>query len=288
MISGNEHLSNERIATVVKNYLERRIFGILPQQHALFLLSGPLKNELDSQFYLKQIDVKKTLPHRIEITIEERLPGLMFRHAAGEWILDDEGVVLGTKDQLPPGVYPPVEYEQTPAELEVTNRHVVLRPELATFILDLFEELPDQLPLHPQKALILPTECVPDVDLPNNTNRSRGEAASTNATNTSSSTNSTITGNENSNVNRPPIEPEFTLEDLKAETSRKELEQCQEVQLAQDVRIQLQEGYDVLFTIQEPLASQFDYLRSFLDSDIVKGKSVSVIDLRFGNKIFYQ
>lgn len=293
VITGNENISNRRLTEVVENSLSETWLGFLPQDNILFHKPGNLKTALNNEFLLKELHIQKGFfPNTLSIELKERLPGLSLQHKDQEWVTDDEGVVLGAKDQLSPGVYPNVSYAETPNALSVDSGEEAITPELASMILSLFEDLPDSHNLHPETAIILPTRCDKDVPppveerevIPEDNGLSEDEELEEG----DSPLLNTNTSNENDEEDKSPPLPTFTLQELQQERIDEELIICETQNLSRDAQLVLGEGYSILFTTHFPLEQQLSYLTTFLESDAATNTSaLSSIDLRYGNKIYY-
>lgn len=286
VISGNEQISNQRLTSLVEDSWEDPILGLIPKNNILFLSTRQLADNVNQQFLLKDIKVERRFfPHQVLLSLKERLPGLMLEHDQTTWITDEEGIVLGAKDEVAPGVYPVVSYDELDQNLVLNKGAVSMPSELSELILTIFEDMPDNLNLHPSHALLLSTSCQNDIEPPVNLGPS-GEVDQP-----APPEEPTNVDLKNTNTSPAPIPKEVTIEELKREQTKKEIAECTSTNLTQDVEIALTEGYAVRFTTQLPLEDQLEYLQSFLESpDILDSapKTFSLVDLRYGNKIYYK
>lgn len=289
VISGNEQISNQRITSLIEDEWEEPILGVLPKNNILFLSTRGIRERVNQQFLLKELLIERNFfPHRIVLSLKERLPGLMFEYGQAVWITDEEGIVLGVKDEVASGVYPVVNVDASNTTLEFDKGSNAVSSDVSGLILTIFEDLPDTVGLHPARALLLETNCQSDVlvPTPDPTPRTDGEGESEVPALEPGT-------NDLANANSSPVSvpKQVTLEELKREQTEKEISECESANLSQDVEITLTEGYSVRFTTRLPIEKQFEYLQSFLES--VDGKRIATqgpayIDVRYGNKIYYK
>lgn len=131
VVSGNERLEAD--------YL-RAISGITPETHLLRMDAGAVRRALLAEPYVKEVRVRRRFPATVVLEIQEREPLLFFRQNGRYHLVDDEGVVLESRDS-PVGGF--LEGEG----IDLPLLYPGVRVETAVFseMVALIRELPDAL-----------------------------------------------------------------------------------------------------------------------------------------------
>ncbi len=97
-ILNTRSIDPHNIETLVRLELGKKKLFTIPYGASLFFVdSQRIEKAILNEFPVKKADVKPSLPHRLIIDLEERIPRYIVKTAQGGELLaiDDEGVVLG-------------------------------------------------------------------------------------------------------------------------------------------------------------------------------------------------
>ncbi len=131
VVTGNERLEAD--------YL-RAISGITPETHLLRMDTGAVRKALLAEPYVKEARVKRRFPATVVLEIREREPLLYFEQNGRYHLVDEEGVVLESRDAPVAGLL-----EGEGVELPLLYPGVKVETAVFSEMASLIEELPEAL-----------------------------------------------------------------------------------------------------------------------------------------------
>lgn len=276
-IEGTKRSDPAFLTTEAQTVLQQRLWGIL-RRNKYTTLSRTYFREaflerVGKTLALDHIDVRKQFPNRLRITVYEREPELIWVTNNRTYLLDAEGIIVQEAPELPEGIVD-VELAVKPRITDANSYPVeigsaAIIPETPQAVLRMHAELlafgfvvtgyaiPEI-----SCEILFPPEPPPETE-EGNANRNAGEDENTNANENSN------VSNLNSNVNAAP--------------------ECDPQELAKNTRTVFAdtEGFIIRFSA-ENLDQQIAKLDRLKQEKFFEGRQLTYIDIRFGERVYYQ
>lgn len=100
-IRGNNYIDEKMILEQVNSKISGKIVGLVEKNNLLLIPSNKIKEDLLSRFkQIRDVEINKDFPHKIEIIIAERIPTISMCSAEKCFLLDENGEAYGADDPL--------------------------------------------------------------------------------------------------------------------------------------------------------------------------------------------
>lgn len=149
-IQGTVGLSREALRQAVQHQLQGRRWHLVSQRNILALDTKTFEQELEEQFAIADIKIKKDHPHTIVINVVEQARSALWSARGKLYALDGQGVITGEVQQLA-APSAAVIYDKS-AKVPVPKEHVLAQP-VVDFVIALLQNERIQA-LHPQFLLV--------------------------------------------------------------------------------------------------------------------------------------
>lgn len=163
-ISGNAYLTVDQLTQPVRTVLAKKRWWFFPQRSYLFVDTTAIYNEitatLGTNFALEQLVVDKQFADTIQITVVERVPGLVYIIGQTYYYIDQAGVItqaVAQAEDLDPH-FPRIRDLNT--NRGITVNQLVVKPEVVDFIIHLNGTFTDQLGFNISEYTLLPVSCL--------------------------------------------------------------------------------------------------------------------------------
>ena len=280
-ITGNREISRETVESAVQDELNQKRFWFFPQKNYFMAKEGKIEQCLTENFALKSVKVGKDLPNKLTVEIEERIPNVTYATQEKYFYLSLDGMVTHhiEKEQLNESFPKIIDKNQN--LVKVGERG--LPENVVSLVIELTEKIIKQTDLEVEffsvPQISCPTEEVEqEITIPVNTNQNKNSNSNTN-TNLNKNTNS---ANKNTNQNKNSNQTYITT------TAMVEKEtDCNKLDFITYIEIKSKDGFEVYFPANDETDQQIIKL-SLILSEIEDKSALHYIDLRFGEKVYYQ
>ena len=160
-VEGNHYITENEIATIVHEKLDRKWLFFLDRDVYFFVgevgMRRHIEEKIADNFALKSVTVKKSFPHDIHVTLEERVPKLVWVSDNQYFYIDPSGVVTQKTqpDQLDE-TFPKI-FDHNNSGVDVNKK--VISENLTQLVLRLHEDVPKSAGVAVDTFFILPVQC---------------------------------------------------------------------------------------------------------------------------------
>ncbi len=271
-VEASPALMAKGVSKAVDQFMSRSSLGLIP--HANYLLLKPsmlirsIENDMRDITAFEQITVAKHFPNELNIKLVERQARYLWRSQAGSFGLDDHGQIVSHFNDAsanPEGLIVINDDNNIPVQVGARIIKDSTIKYLTDFILGIFEQnlTYDSISI---PTITCPT---PRVTEPvEEESDDRGDSTNLNSPLNSNSNPSIINTNDSAEV----VEcdrPSLILNGL-------------------DFIVNTTDGWQIRFLANQDTGSQLNKLKQFLQDSSRDPKSLSYIDLRFGERIYFK
>lgn len=281
-ISGNAEITKDQINEAVNAELSQNRFFIFSRNNFFMAKEQRIEDCLTEKFVLKKAQVIKNLPGNLIIEVEERIPNLTYTTQEKYFYLDLDGNATHSveKDAI---------NESFPKLIDKNNRPVKLGenavPEnIVSLVIELTEKIPNKA------ELAIKSFAIPEISCPKEEVETEIEVPIN--SNSNSNTNKNKNSNENSNSNRnsstnKSISKNTNTPTEKVMTTVLKEGDCDKMAIISYIEIKTEDGFDIYFPSNNETDQQIIKLILLLN-EIEDKTTLSYIDLRFGEKVYYK
>lgn len=266
-INGTQALDPTSVRRVADDLLNQQRWLIMPNRNLWLLsnswLGGQLRQRISQRLSIEGVDVAKTYPHQLHLTVRERTPSWRWQSAGQLAIVDRQGIVMTLT--VPTNNTLPLVVDQASPVLRIDQ--AVIKPEVTTAMAEIARFLSERH--FTLKQFIIPAPTCPII-VPPPVNANQSSNLNTNTSNTNLDELTVVNANpaDDLNVNQPVC-------DLAATHFS-----------SQEIHIQLDQGPDVYFDRHEDLSQAVAALERVLTDGHTTAKRY--IDLRFLPRVYVQ
>ncbi|MFH1171705.1 MAG: hypothetical protein V1778_04160 [bacterium] len=284
---GNAYIRSSEITTVVRQYLESKILGILPRS-TYFAVSTPslkhrLLTTLGKQQAIEAVTVQKSLAGRINIIVKERIPNLILENGGGRYLLDRTGTItkdVRANEHVDPSF--PTILDQNTRTLTVGTH--TLGAELIKNVFVFRQLLEEKTKIHIEYFYLPPVDCTL-LSTPQEEGTPESLTNAAQATNTSDDTNEK---NVNSKNVVPPTNANSSSSNLNTNSQEDICDIPTLVLQERDLRVKTESGWSIFFRTDAAAQEQVDRLVRVLRERSINEQTLQYIDLRFGERVILQ
>lgn len=274
IISGNVYITNEVLTATFREITSGKRGLVLPQNNILFFPEQTAKKMFTDRYVLENIDISKKYPHEIFLTLKERIPGLTYRVNGETFYMDRAGVTTERITEAPDPRYPVID-DANARDADV--QQALLPEKLVVFYLSLVEQFPENIGLTVTSGEVGAMSCsrpevVKETIVPQETDAETEEEENTELK------------NRNANGSNDTEDEEPTIVEVVRETAV----DCDGVDLYHQLTIKTEQDVLIHFTTLDTLDAQIERLQLLIHQHLKTLEGVKYVDLRFGNKIYYQ
>lgn len=275
-ITGTVAIQPQSLRQVTQDLLNQQRWLVLPNQNLWLVskswLADQIKKKILERLSIEGVDVVKTYPHALTITVHERTPAFRWQSGTQVAIVDRHGIVMSLGDSNSGGL--PLVVDQAAPVIQVDQ--AVIKPE----VISALAEVPALLATHQIKwtNFIIPTPVCPTIAAP--------EPTTTFPTNTNLNTNQPAT-----NTNTVDLSNENTNKAVNADINTNSVIQppCDLAALhdsSQEIHVQLDHGPEVYFDRHQSLSDAVTALDLILRHPNAGTTVRDYIDLRFLPRVY--
>jgi hypothetical protein len=267
-------------------WLNTKMFGVFPRTQSVFVSSRALERHLEDVFgtqqAIKRLSVQRMLPIGILVSIEEKVPNLLYQNGGERYLVDRNGTIVRTvlsNDRIP-DTFPKV-VDQSTSTMTVGSNPMNDGVTNAIFLTQ--EQLPSI------ENLSIDVWYLPPVVCPENLFRKEEETTE----------DANINTNDQKNINSgSQVQESEESTNNNANTARKivnentnqdgEFPPClihEEMKNRHEIRIRTTETWEIYFRTDVSVEEQIQRLRSLLLAKKYDMKKLKYIDLRFGEQV---
>ncbi len=153
--------TEDRLAQILNDFMTTRRWYFLPQSNLIFFSSQAARGILASEFYIEEVDFTRHWPNVLKINVAKNVIAAVLKSDNGQYLVDRRGVLVQQiQSQADEVSKLPLVVERDGPKRSLGNE--AIKPEVVTFIDELYETWQSQLPeLLPQyivlDSLALPT-----------------------------------------------------------------------------------------------------------------------------------
>ncbi len=277
VISGNVYLTNEVLTQTFRDVTNSKRWWLLPQNNSLFFSEEEAEKTFTDKYILETIDISKKYPHEIYLTLKERIPGLTYRANGQTFYMDRKGVITEQVTEKPDPRYPLME-DQNAREVELQKE--MLPEDFVVFYLSLMERFPENLGLTVTQGKVGEISCSrPEIvkeTIVSEDDILQSEEREEKKDNTDSAS--------ESNTNTEDKKVKKTVIEVVKETPVA----CEDLDVYHHLTLKTDKNILLHFTTLDSLDAQIERLNLLLNQHLETLDGLAYIDLRFGNKIYYQ
>lgn len=253
----------------VNQFMGRSAWGIVPHANYLWLKPSTLIQSIERSMKditsFDRIVITKHFPSGLTVTLTERSARYVWLSDRGSFGLDDQGIIVSHFNDAstnPDNLRVITDDNNIP----VVIGHRVLQAETITALTDFISGLLLQN-INIESIVVPALTCPKPINSNLNTNGSddRGDSVNNNLT-------------ANHNINSIAFEA-----DLSSNCDTSSL-----VVSSQDFRIDTSDGWQILFLANADTSTQLNKLKRFLQDGSTALKTLSYVDLRFGERIYFK
>lgn len=149
-IQGNQIISNDEIQKQVNTVLDQKILGIFKRRNFwLFnakVANAQIRDAIQSEIALAEIQTKKKFPRSIVIQVEERIPSLIFTSKNQSYSIDLDGFISQNIALADANEHFPRIFDQNERTVKIGEQ--VMHPDLISWLFEIRQIIPEQTPFH--------------------------------------------------------------------------------------------------------------------------------------------
>ena len=306
-IEGNKNIAYEELDGIINNYLGSNKLFIFPKKNFLFFgaeeAQAQVRENLNNQFALEDIDIIKNFPDNIEVRVLERIPGLLWISDNKKYLLDINGIPseeLQNKEDE--GKYPHIiDKNKKPIQ---TGKQVISK-DLVDFILILNKTFEEKTGLKIREYSIPQVQCqekvyvaekilTEEVEEEDDEKLKEKKKEILKQYNTGKITIEEslekleqVKKDSNKEKNKNKNQDDSADEFIQWQTVYEPVE-CDLVKVNSEINILVEDDYEIYFDSKLDLDMQINNLKNVLKETIDDPKAIDYIDLRFPDRVYYK
>jgi cell division septal protein FtsQ len=301
-ITGNKNITTEEINNILNPYLEKKFLFLIPHNNYWFFNTNRgvevIQNSVSNKFALESVKIEKKWPDTINLSITERIPGLVWMTNNNYYYLDLKGIATQKIDKIEDinADFPKItDLNNKPVELDKQ----VINEKIVNYILNLEKNFTNQT------SLKIDSYSIPEVTCQEQEYKLEKYIQE----------DIKDTEDEETKAKKEAILKEYNAGELTVEESLSLLEQinneqkannnvnqtekmawkevytpieCDLTKVATEIDAET-ENFNVLFDVNLDLNNQLEKLKKLMNSELQDLSVVNdYIDLRFSDKIYYK
>lgn len=301
-ISGNKNISQDEINSLIDDYTNTNRCYFISTKNWLFFqpikAQNSIKEGISNKFALADVKIYKKWPNTINITITERIPGLVWVSKDQYYYLDLEGFTtekITSKQDVKQDF--PIIYDKN--EIEIVENKQVIAKKLVDFILSLSEELTkagfkidsysipkitcEEQQYKMEKIITEEIDKTSDKELKEKKKKildryNKGEI-------TAEESILLLDNLKNANVNENNNTNSSETMEWQAVTVPKE---CDYAKIIKEIDVKTTDNYEIYFDSSLDLNTQIKNLQQTISQKIKDIKKIKYIDVRYLDRVYYK